>query len=92
MQQGMVLKEASQGAYEAMLGPERHLAATGLDKKLREFVKTRASQINGCAFCIDLHTKEARGMGESEQRIYALSAWLSINPLVTTTSSIPSDF
>ena len=75
MQQRLVLKETSPGAYEAMLGLERYLTATGLDKKLRELVKIRASQINGCAFCIDLHTKDARTMGESEQRIYALSAW-----------------
>lgn len=75
MQQRMVLKETSPGAYEAMLGLERYLTATSLDKKLRELVKIRASQINGCAFCIDLHTKDARTMGESEQRIYALNAW-----------------
>src|SRR5919205_3415515 len=75
MQQRMALKEASPGAYEAMLGLERYLTATGLDNKLRELVKIRASQINGCAFCIDLHTKDARTMGESEQRIYALNAW-----------------
>jgi AhpD family alkylhydroperoxidase len=75
MQQRMVLKETSPGAYQAMLGLERYVAATGLDKKLRELVKIRASQINGCAFCIDLHTKDARAIGESEQRIYALNAW-----------------
>jgi AhpD family alkylhydroperoxidase len=75
MRQRMVLKETSPGAYEAMLGLERYLAATSLDKKLRELVKIRASQINGCAFCINLHTKNARAMGESEQRIYALNAW-----------------
>ena len=75
VQQRMVLKETSLRAYEAMLGLESYLAASGLDKKLRELVKIRACQINGCDFCIDLHTKDARGMGESEQRIYALSAW-----------------
>ncbi len=75
MQQRMQLKETSPGAYEAMLGLERYLTTTGLDNKLRELVKIRASQINGCAFCIDLHTKDARTMGESEQRIYALNAW-----------------
>lgn len=58
-----------------MLGLERYLAATDLDKKLRELVKIRALQINGCAFCIDMHTKDARKLGESEQRIYALNAW-----------------
>jgi AhpD family alkylhydroperoxidase len=74
MQQQMVLKETSPGAYRAMAGLERYLATTGLDEKLLELVKIRA-QINGCAFCIDLHTKEARNRHESEQRIYALDAW-----------------
>jgi AhpD family alkylhydroperoxidase len=47
----------------------------GLEPALIELVKLRASQINGCAFCIDMHTKDARAMGETEQRLYALSAW-----------------
>ncbi len=47
----------------------------GIDKRLLALVKTRASQINGCAYCIDMHTKEGRAAGESEQRLYALSAW-----------------
>ena len=59
MPQRMVLKETSPGVYEAMLGLERYLAASGLDNKLRELVKIRASQIKSCAFCIDLHTKGA---------------------------------
>jgi AhpD family alkylhydroperoxidase len=75
MQQRIVLKETSRGAYRAMAGLERYLATTSLDEKLLELVKIRASQINGCAFCIDLHTKEARNRRESEQRIYALDAW-----------------
>jgi len=50
-------------------------AAEGVDKRLFTLVKIRASQINHCAYCIDMHTKEARAAGETEQRIYALSAW-----------------
>src|SRR5207302_4709550 len=63
------------GAYKAMLGLERYLAHCDLEPSLKELVKTRASQINGCAYCIDMHTKDARARGESEQRLYALSAW-----------------
>jgi AhpD family alkylhydroperoxidase len=48
---------------------------SGLEPELLELVKMRASQINGCAFCLDMHTKDARAMGESEQRLYLLSAW-----------------
>jgi AhpD family alkylhydroperoxidase len=48
---------------------------SGIDRKLLELVKIRASQLNGCAFCIDMHTKDARAAGETEQRIYALDAW-----------------
>jgi len=49
--------------------------SSGIDRRLLGLVKIRASQINGCAFCIDMHTKEARAAGETEQRIYALDAW-----------------
>src|SRR6185437_845875 len=47
----------------------------GLDSRLRELVRIRASQLNGCAYCIDMHTKDARAIGETEQRIFALPAW-----------------
>src|SRR6185437_13012926 len=53
----------------------RVITATGLEPTLVELVKTRASQLNGCAYCIDMHTKDARAAGETEQRLYALSAW-----------------
>ena len=53
----------------------RELDDAGVDPRLRELVRIRASQLNGCAYCIDMHTKDARLMGETEQRIYALSAW-----------------
>ena len=53
----------------------KQLDAVGFDHRLRELVRLRASQINGCAYCIDMHTKDARKLGETEQRIYALNAW-----------------
>lgn len=62
-------------ALRAMLELETYVAESGLGLPLRELVKIRASQINGCAYCIDMHTKDARAEGETEQRIYALNAW-----------------
>ena len=63
------------GAYRAMSQLEHYVRNSGLEASLLELVKIRASQINGCAYCIDMHTKDARAAGESEQRIYLLSAW-----------------
>lgn len=62
-------------ALKAMMGLEKYVAGSGLEHNLFELVKLRASQINGCAYCIDMHAKDARKAGETEQRIYALSAW-----------------
>ncbi len=59
----------------AMRGLEAYARGSGLEATLLELVKTRASQINGCAYCIDMHTKDARAHGETEQRLYTLSAW-----------------
>lgn len=60
----------------AILGNlEKYIKGSGLEPKLLELVKLRASQINGCAFCIDMHTKDARSRGESEQRLYGLNSW-----------------
>jgi AhpD family alkylhydroperoxidase len=59
----------------AMLNMEKAIRSSGLEGSLLELVKTRASQMNGCAYCIDMHTKDARAAGETEQRLYALSAW-----------------
>ena len=53
----------------------KELDSAGLDRRLRELVRIRASQLNGCAYCIDMHTKDARAAGETEQRLYALPAW-----------------
>lgn len=66
---------AFSGIMKAMYGLEEPLRNSGLEPKLRELVKVRASQINGCAYCLDMHTKDARALGETEQRLYALNAW-----------------
>jgi AhpD family alkylhydroperoxidase len=69
------LNEAEPNGYKAIIALEAYMNTTPLNKKHRELIKIRASQINGCAFCIDMHTKDARKAGETEQRIYALNAW-----------------
>lgn len=70
-----VTKYMGTGLGRAMLDLQREVNKSGLDRSLLELVKIRASQINGCAYCIDMHTKDARAAGEDEQRIYALDAW-----------------
>jgi AhpD family alkylhydroperoxidase len=67
--------KAARGVYEAMLGLEKYLHQSGLEEALMDLVKLRASQINGCAYCIDMHWKDLRALGESEQRLYGLDAW-----------------
>lgn len=62
-------------AYAAMMGLQEYVNNTPLEPKYKELIKIRASQINGCAFCIEMHTEHARKLGETESRIYALSAW-----------------
>ncbi len=69
------LYQASPGALQAMLGLEQHLSGCGLDKGLLHLVKLRASQINGCAFCVDMHTAQARADGESERRLHSVVTW-----------------
>jgi AhpD family alkylhydroperoxidase len=66
---------ASPAAYRAMAALERFVRECGLEHPLIELVKIRASQINGCGYCLDMHTKDARAAGETEQRIHVLSAW-----------------
>jgi AhpD family alkylhydroperoxidase len=63
------------GALRAMYGLGKYLAESSIEKPLRELIKVRASQINGCAYCIDMHWKDARAGGETEQRLYGLVAW-----------------
>lgn len=75
MQSRMELEQANSAAYRAMLQLERYVRGSDINPTLLELIKIRASQINGCAFCIDMHTKDARLHGETEQRIYALNAW-----------------
>jgi AhpD family alkylhydroperoxidase len=63
------------GIIHAMLGLEKQVSKGGLDNKLLDLVRMRASQINGCAYCLDMHSKDARTAGETEQRLYGLNAW-----------------
>lgn len=63
------------GVYQAMMGLVRYLRQSGLEEQLRLLVDLRASQINGCAFCLDMHWKDLRALGETEQRLYGLDAW-----------------
>ncbi|MDE2229634.1 MAG: carboxymuconolactone decarboxylase family protein [Alphaproteobacteria bacterium] len=75
MTQRINYRQAAPEALKAMQGLQGYVNASGLDHSLLELVKTRASQINGCAYCLDMHTKDARAAGETEQRLYGLSAW-----------------
>jgi AhpD family alkylhydroperoxidase len=70
-----VAKYLNSDLGRAMLSLSAASEASGLERPLRELVKIRASQMNGCAYCIDMHTKDARLAGETEQRLYALNAW-----------------
>jgi len=65
----------ARSGYEAMLGLERYLRQCGLEEPLIHLLKLRVSQINGCAYCLDMHWKDLRAIGESEQRLYGLDAW-----------------
>jgi AhpD family alkylhydroperoxidase len=75
MKERLNYANVSPDALKAMLEVEKFAATSGLKHSLDELVKTRASQINGCAYCLDMHTKDARKAGETEQRLYVLSAW-----------------
>jgi AhpD family alkylhydroperoxidase len=67
--------KAAPGVIKAMRGIEEYIHSTTLEGPLIELVKMRASQINGCAYCLDMHSKDARAAGETEQRLYSLPAW-----------------
>lgn len=69
------MSTAAPDAYKAMFGLEQYLRKCGLEESLLHMVKLRASQINGCAYCLDMHWKDLRAIGESEQRLYSLDAW-----------------
>jgi AhpD family alkylhydroperoxidase len=75
MQPRINYAQTSPDGLKAMLGLSAYVRESGLEPSLLELVYIRASQINGCAYCIDMHTKDARANGETEQRIYALDAW-----------------
>jgi len=63
------------GAVKALQGVEQYVRQSGLERSLLHLVKLRASYMNGCAYCVDMHTKEARAAGETEQRLYAVAVW-----------------
>ena len=67
--------KSARGAYHALLGVEHYLQQCGLEESLQNLIKLRVSQINGCAYCIDMHWKDLRAAGEPEQRLYELDAW-----------------
>jgi AhpD family alkylhydroperoxidase len=67
--------KSGRGVVEAMLGVEKYLRQSGLEESLLNLIRMRASQINGCAYCLDMHWKDARALGEKEQRLYGLDAW-----------------
>ena len=69
------LMNVNPGIIQAILGLEKQVSKAGLDNKLLNLVRMRASQINGCAYCLDMHSKDARAAGETEQRLYGLNAW-----------------
>jgi AhpD family alkylhydroperoxidase len=75
MDQTLDYRTAAPHGVAAFGALQAYVDRCGLEHSLLELVKTRASQINGCGFCLDMHTKDARGAGESEQRLYVLSAW-----------------
>ena len=75
MQTRIRIDKVEPEGYKAILGLEKFIESTPLTKTHKDLIKIRSSQINGCAFCIDMHTKEARKTGETEQRIYALNSW-----------------
>jgi AhpD family alkylhydroperoxidase len=75
MQTRLDYGQAAPGSVQAMYKLQKFSEGSGLERPLLELMKTRVSQINGCAFCIDVHTKDACAAGETEQRLYGLSAW-----------------
>jgi len=82
MKPRMNFYQAAPETIKALTALEAQIQASGLEKSLIELVKTRASQINGCAYCINMHTADARKQGETEQRLYLLNAWRE-SPLYT---------
>ncbi len=75
MSQRLNMQQVQPEAYKAILGLEKYLHGTQLTTTHQDLIKIRASQLNGCAYCINMHTRDARKNGETEQRIYLLTAW-----------------
>ncbi|MGE5222285.1 MAG: carboxymuconolactone decarboxylase family protein [Omnitrophica WOR_2 bacterium] len=75
MEPRLIYKEVAPEGFRTMLKLGYYVNTSGLEPSLLNLIRLRASQINGCAYCIDIHTREARARGETEQRLYALSAW-----------------
>jgi len=75
MQQRIRIDQLEQAAYQPMIGLEQYLGTTDIEPSLRDLIKVNASMINKCAYCIEMHTDQARKAGETEQRLYALAAW-----------------
>lgn len=75
MTRGIEFENAAPGAMRAMLALEHYVRSSGLEPRLLELVKLRASYLNGCAYCVDMHTKDARAAGEAEQRLFAVPVW-----------------
>lgn len=75
MEERIHYAKVSPGAYHALLGLEKYLHECGIEQGLLHLIKLRASQINGCAYCLDMHWKDLRSIGENEQRLYSLDAW-----------------
>lgn len=75
MEQRINAFEKGQGAMKAMMGLEVYLAKSSIEHSLLHLIKFRVSQINGCAYCLDMHSKDLRAIGETEQRLYLLDAW-----------------
>lgn len=83
MQKRVNINSAEPNALKAMMGLETYLSNISISKTLKELIKIRASQINGCAYCIDMHTKDALKHGETNQRIFLLNAWKEANNIYT---------
>lgn len=75
MEERIHYTKVSPGAYHALLGVEKYLKECGIEESLLDLIRLRASQINGCAYCLDMHWKDLRAAGENEQRMYSLDAW-----------------
>lgn len=88
MQKRLNIKEAAPNALKAMVGLEMYLSHSSLSRTIKELIKIRASQINGCAYCINTHTQDAIKNGETNQRIFLLSAWREAEDIFTEEEKI----